>query len=940
MNTLELLKNAQIETTLTTLPDVTGIALRADDVKPGFIFAALKGIQKDGADFIPQAITNGAVLILAEHPVSSDIPVIVVSELRRKVSVLASLIYPSSDLIKLAVTGTNGKTSTVFYVQQLLNKLGIKTASIGTIGIDSDTFHRDGSMTTPDAVTLNKTLHDLQEGSVRVVALEASSHGLDQGRLDGLSFTAGAFTNLTQDHLDYHKTMDNYLAAKTLLFSNYLGSGGLAVLNADDPAFEQLKATALAGNHRVLSYGHKESDFQLLRQTPTATGQEITFRAFGKEYHTELAIFGSFQVMNLFAALGLCIGAGAKWEDLFPLLPDLQAPSGRMELIGTLPNGARVFVDYAHTPDAIERVLISLKNHTKGQLVCLMGCGGNRDTGKRPLMGAAAAKYADRIFVTDDNPRFEDPSDIRHAILEACPGALEYDNREAAIHAAVQTLQTDDVLVIAGKGHEPGQTINGVTYALDDRIEARLAILNRITPPVWTAEDLTLALSTRVAEHISAFGISIDTRTLRLGDLFIALKGEKADGHAFVKKAVELGASVCLVEHLVDNVPANKQIMVTDTMDALETLAQYRRMRCSATIIGVTGSSGKTTTKEMIKTCLSAQGKTHATAGNFNNQIGVPLTLATMPTDTRFAVIEMGMNHAGELMRLSNMVRPDVTIITSIGSAHREFFPTEEDVARAKSEIFDYQNRQGTVVLNRDSTFYHFLKEAASKQGLQRFLTFGKRGYADFGIAAMTPGPSGTTVSFTTNYGQNIYQFHLSFWGEHFVYDALGALAVVQAAGGDLSKAVQTIETVQPAAGRGHSFDITLDNKHITIIDDCYNANPSSMRASLTALGLRFGKRKVAVLGDMLELGDLGPDMHAGLAEVISKAGITFVHTVGPLMQHLWQTLPADRRGLSVSTVTELIPALYTHLQDGDIVLVKASHGMNLTAIISDLKGK
>ena len=938
MNTYDLLRNSQIETELKTLPEITGIALRANEVKPGFIFAGLKGAQKDGADFVPEAIANGAVLILAEHPVSADIPVIVVPDLRRKVSLLASLIYPSDTLIKLAVTGTNGKTSTVFYVQQLLNKLGTETASIGTIGIDSASFHRAGSMTTPDAVTLNKTLHELQTNGIRVVALEASSHGLDQGRLDGLSFSAGAFTNLTQDHLDYHKTMDNYLAAKTTLFSRYLNKEGLAVLNADDPAFEQLKSVSLAQGERVLSYGWHGTDLQLLRQTPTPTGQEIIFRAFDHEYRTNLSIFGSFQVMNLFAALGLCLGAGVKIDDLIPLLPDLKAPAGRMELMGTLPNGARVFVDYAHTPDAVERVLTSLKAHTKGHLVCLMGCGGNRDTGKRPLMGAAAAKLADKVYVTDDNPRFENPADIRRAILAACPHALEYDNRETAIHAAVQGLEADDVLVLAGKGHEPGQTINGITYALDDRIEARLAILNRITPPIWTAEDLTLALSSRVAEHISAFGISIDTRTLRLGDLFIALKGEKTDGHTFVKTAVEKGASVCLVDHLIEGIPQDKQIVVSDTMDALETLAQYRRMRCSATLIGVTGSSGKTTTKEMIKICLAAQGKTHATAGNFNNQIGVPLTLATMPTDTRFAVIEMGMNHAGELMRLSNMVRPDVTIITSIGSAHREFFPTEQDVATAKSEIFDYQNRQGTAVLNRNDSFYTFLKTAAQNQGIQHIISFGESGYSDFVLNQATPDLGGTMVSFTAD--QKTYAYHLAFIGDHFVLDSLGALAVVKAVGGDLAQAVQTIEAVQPAAGRGISFGVTLDNKHITIIDDCYNANPSSMRASLNSLGLRRGGRKIAVLGDMLELGDLGPDMHAGLADLILKAGIDTVHTVGPLMQHLWQALPTDKRGLSVLKVADLIPALYTHLQDGDIVLIKASHGMNLSTLISNLKGK
>lgn len=938
MRLSELLQQVQMNYEGKNNPEVTGISISAGDVRPGFIFVALKGVRRDGVSFIPEAIQNGAAVILAEQSVEAEIPVIVVPNLRRLVSRLAAILYPSDSVLKVAVTGTNGKTSTVFYVQQLLNKLGICAASIGTIGVDSPVMHRDGSMTTPDAVTLNKTLQDLANKGVRVAALEASSHGLDQGRLEGLHFGAGAFTNLTQDHLDYHRTMEAYLQAKSLLFKEVVRSGGVAVLNADAPEFDTLKSIAEKRGERVISYGWSGADFQLIKQEPDESGQQVVFRAFGVEHTVHLNIVGDFQVMNIFAALGLCIGAGADAAALIALLPELKAPAGRIELMGTLPNGAQVFVDYAHTPDAVERVLISLRPHTKGRLICLMGCGGNRDKTKRPLMGALAAKLADVVYVTDDNPRFENPADIRSEILAACPGGIECDNREVAIHKAVEDLKSGDVLVLAGKGHEAGQTIGDVTYVSDDRIEARLALLKRTQEPVWEAIDLRLALSTDVSDLVAGYGVSIDTRTLKLGDIFIALRGDKTDGHAFVRQAVALGAAACIVEHPVDGVPAAKQIVVTDAMAALEALARFARMRSSARFIGVTGSSGKTTTKEMLRACLSAQGVTHATVGNLNNQIGVPLTLAGMPLDTQYAIIEMGMSHAGELIHLSDMVRPDVTLITMIGAAHRAFFATNQDIAAAKSEIFEYQSRQGTAVLNRDDVFFDFLKEAAQRQGVQRIVSFGENGRSDFVLKDVSVADEGMTVTFIRKEEER--SFHLRFIGKHFAMNALGALAVVESVGGDVGAAARALASVTPAEGRGSCVSVRLSgDRRMTVIDDAYNANPASMAASIRSLGIRRGGRKIAVLGDMLELGNEAVQMHEALAPVLREAGIDKVYVAGDLMRSLWAVLPAEMRGAVAETPEALVTVLNEDLQEGDIVLVKSSHGSRMDRIVRALKG-
>ena len=937
MNGNALLEHVGIKINGLNLPEIVGIAIRASDVRQGFAFMALKGLKQDGADFIPEAEKNGAVLILAEREVSASVPVIVVPDLKEKVAALATVVYPSDKMVKVAVTGTNGKTSTVFYVQQLLNKLGISAASLGTVGVDRPNQHQVGQMTTPDAVTLNKTLHELQNDGVRVVALEASSHGLEQGRLGGITFQAGAFTNLTQDHLDYHKTMDAYFSAKSKLFTDYLNETAVAVLNADDPVFDKLKAIAENQQKKIISYGWKGTDFKLVKQTPLENGQDVIFRCFEKEYHVHLNIVGDFQVMNLFAALGLCLGVGVSVEELIPLLAELKAPVGRVEWMGDLPNGASVFVDYAHTPDAVERVLLSLRNHTKGRLVCLLGCGGNRDTTKRPLMGEAANRLADVVYVTDDNPRYEKPADIRKAVLSACPKGIEIDNREEAIHRAVAGLQENDVLVVAGKGHEVGQIIQGITYAMDDRMEVRLALLKYQKEVLWSAAELSLALSVPVSDRIVVYGVSIDTRTLALGDMFIALKGEKMDGHDFVKKAVELGASVCIVDHLVDEVPVDKQIVVSDTFIALENLARFARMRSSAKIIGVTGSSGKTTTKEMIASCLAEQGKTHATSGNLNNQIGVPLTLVRMPSDTQYAVIEMGMNHTGELMKLSGIVHPDVSIITSIGMAHREFFADETAVARAKSEIFDFQNRQGTVVLNRDCSFFTFLKQVAEQQNIQHILSFGEHKQADMRL--ISADTDGVTTKATILWNEKTIELALHFIGVHFVKDALGALLVIQAIGGDVERALSVLEKIYPQAGRGQLSEVLFGNKKIDLIDDAYNANPSSMMASLTALGYRQGGRKIAILGDMLELGAEALDMHLSLLPAILQSGVDKVYTVGPIMAKLLEKLPTEKQGRAVSVPEELFPVLETELSEKDIVLVKSSHGTGLYRLIHFLKG-
>ena len=630
----------------------------ADKVKRGCAFFAIKGTKADGADFIPVAVERGASAIVADHKVSANVPVRVVKDVRRELALACAFLWPSKKLKKVAITGTNGKTSTVYFVQQLMNACNIKAVSLGTIGIDGADGHIDGSMTTLPPKELAQTLVRLQEQGVQVVAMEASSHGLDQGRLVGHAFTAGAFTNLTRDHLDYHKTFENYFLAKQNLFGEILQAGNTAVLNADIPEYDTLKKLVETRGEKVISYGIKGETLRLIRQDPTEKGQKITFEIEGKKETVEVPIFGDFQGMNLMAALGLCHALGEKWEKLLKVLPTLKAPAGRLELMGQTPEGALIFVDYAHTPDGLEHVLKSLRLHTKNRLMCLFGCGGDRDKGKRPQMGEIADRLADVVYVTDDNPRSENPAAIRSEIMAACPKGIEEKTRSEAIRHAVAEAGKGDVLVLAGKGHESGQKIGSVDYPFNDRVETQLILKSLSEHPLWSASELQMALGVEVADDINAYGVTFNSKEVKTGDLFIALTGGARDGHNFVKGAVEAGAVACVVNHPLPDIPVEKQIVVLDTDEALSALARFARMRTTAQVIGVTGSSGKTTVKEMLGSCLSEQGKTYITRANLNSNLGVPYTLANMSSNTQYAVIEMGISHVGEMTELSDFVRP------------------------------------------------------------------------------------------------------------------------------------------------------------------------------------------------------------------------------------------------------------------------------------------
>jgi len=453
--------------------DIAGITADSRQVAPGDLFVAIPGSAADGRRFIGDAVARGAVAILAPTGTTwpegvPARPLILDDEPRLSLARLAATFAGPQPAQIAAVTGTNGKTSTVEFVRQLTSLTGLSAASIGTLGLIAPGFDPGPGLTTPDPVSLAESLAGLARAGVNRVAMEASSHGLDQFRLDGVTLTAGAFTNLTRDHLDYHGTTEAYRAAKLRLFETLLPPGAPVIAHTavEPETLAALRAIAATRGLDLRLVGEGGDLFDLLAADPRPDGQVLTIRAGGTIREIKIPLPGRFQADNVLLAAGLCLILGD--PDPLALLPHLTGVRGRMERAAILPNGAAVYVDYAHTPDALERLLLALRPHTEGRLVVVFGAGGDRDRGKRPLMGSAAARLADIAIVTDDNPRSEDPATIRAAIRAACPDALEIGDRAAAITAALNMLRPGDVLAVAGKGHEQGQIVGKTVLPFDD----------------------------------------------------------------------------------------------------------------------------------------------------------------------------------------------------------------------------------------------------------------------------------------------------------------------------------------------------------------------------------------------------------------------------------------------------------------------------------------
>ncbi len=454
--------------------EVTGFAIDHRKVARGSVFGAFKGAVFNGEDFIDQAVDRGAVAVVARPAAAvTRVPHLADPEPRRLFADLAAKFYAPYPETVVAVTGTNGKTSTVEMTRQIWRMLGHRSASIGTLGVTTSDDQVKTGLTTPDIVTFLNNMAGLKRMGTTHVAYEASSHGLDQHRAEGVPLAAAAFTNFSRDHLDYHGTMDEYFEAKMRLFERVLPTGRPAVIWTDDPKSDEVIERATAAGHELVTVGRKGDAIRLVEQTPTALGQTLILEHAGKPHRLALPLIGAYQASNVLIAAGLVLATGGDWNATYSAMQRVAPVRGRLERAVISRAGVPVYIDYAHTPDALEAAIAALRLHVEGRLITVFGAGGDRDQGKRPQMGAVASRLSDVVIVTDDNPRSEDPALIRSAIMAGAPGATEVGGRREAIAEAIRIARAGDIVLVAGKGHETGQIVGDRVLPFDDALVAR-----------------------------------------------------------------------------------------------------------------------------------------------------------------------------------------------------------------------------------------------------------------------------------------------------------------------------------------------------------------------------------------------------------------------------------------------------------------------------------
>ncbi|MBV7481323.1 bifunctional UDP-N-acetylmuramoyl-L-alanyl-D-glutamate--2,6-diaminopimelate ligase MurE/UDP-N-acetylmuramoyl-tripeptide--D-alanyl-D-alanine ligase MurF [Bordetella sp. BOR01] len=901
-----------------------GAQLRLDsrEVASGDVFVACSGGSADGRSYIGQAFARGAAAVLCQAPVPAgvgdDARVHAVPDLRALLGELADDWYgqPSAALSVVAITGTNGKTSCVQWVAQALTDAGKPCGSIGTLGaLLPDGSSLGGNLTTPDVLSVHRILAAMRAAGAQAVALEASSIGVEQGRLDGVRIGVAGFTNLTRDHLDYHGSMERYEQAKARLF-HWPGLAA-AVINADDAAGERL----LRALPRELALSYTQQDipaaFQARDLQATAHGQVFTLTSPDGEAQIVTSLLGRHNVSNLLLVAGVLYKLGWPLAQLARALAATRPVDGRLQVVVPLPlraltsagRGPLVVVDYSHTPDSLVRALTALRpvaDARGGRLVCLFGCGGERDAGKRPEMGRIAADLADKVTVSSDNPRGEDPAAIIAQILPGIPrGARLYvePDRARAIMQTIWAADPDDVVLLAGKGHETYQEIGGVKLPFDDREWARLALL---------------------LPHAGA--LSTDSRRIGANEVFLALAGEQFDGHDYLAQAEAAGACAAVVARPVDGA-SPPQLVLGDTGQALQRIGAAWRARFALPVIGVAGSNGKTTTKEMIAAILADwQGEAGrlATAGNFNNDIGVPLTLLRLRAQHRAAVFELGMNHPGEIAVLAALAAPSVALITNAQREHQEFMHSVEAVAQENGATIEALPQDGVAVFPGDDPHCGIWEVQA---GARRVLRFGLQPGLDVYAENIEATPQDTRCRVVTPAGSA--DLVLPVPGVHNLRNALAAIAAALAAGAPLASAVRALAAFSAVAGRMQRK--ALDDGTI-LIDDTYNANPDSVRVAVDVLA-QLPAPRALVLGDMGEVGDNGPAMHREVGEYARQHGIDALYTLGDAGRDAVAAFGSGAQ--ACESVDEIVAALRSTRPAS--ILVKGSRFMRMERVVKVL---
>ena len=891
---------------------ISGLAINSKEVKKNYIFFAIKGNKFNGELFIKSAINKGASVIICSKNCkfkNKNVLIIKTKNTRYLLSEVASRFYKLKPKNIIAVTGTNGKTSVADIFFQILKTNNMPVASIGTLGIKYNNRIIKTNLTSPDTITLHKNLQFLKKKKIDNVIIESSSHGLDQKRLHHINFKGGIFTNFSQDHLDYHKTMKSYLNAKLILFKKILKKNSYIISDSEISQFISLKKIAKKRNLKIIDIRNE----------------------FKKIESTNFTLNSDFKIKNLAMAIKAVKFCGLKDNLIYRSLKKIKDVNGRLELARKFHNGVKVYIDFAHTPDALIKTLKSLKSNYGNNISLVFGCGGERDQKKRSLMAKIANNYCKKIYITDDNPRNENPKKIRNDLLKhvAKEKAFDIGSRKLAVQKAIQNAHPNEIILIAGKGHEEQQIYkNKILNISDKKIIENIHIKNKNLnkrKKNYASNRLILENILGKVKILDFNGLSIDTRSIKKDDLFLTIKGKKKNGDKFINEALKKEAGCVITSSKVKN--KNKKILkVKNTISFLNQFAKLKRDRSSSKIIAVTGSAGKTSFKNLIHQLLVNFGKTYSSPKSFNNHLGVPISLSNLSTDDKFGIFEVGMSKSGEIKKLSKLIKPHLAVITNIGEAHIENFKNIYGIAKAKSEIIENIEPEGTVILNRDDKFFNFLSKKAKDFRL-KISTFGKNKESNIHLIKIIKKNDLSKIYLNID-GHKI-DFEIK---DLNLYNVLASIAVLKELKIDLQKVKHKFKHLESSEGRGKKHLISRYKKKFRLIDESYNANPLSVKNAINKLSLikKNKFKKFLILGDMLELGSKSKRYHEDLSKVINNSDIDKVFIKGKQTIFTYKHLNKNKRGNILQNNEDIDLNLSKVISNNDYLMIKGSNATGL----------
>ena len=923
----------------------SGISFISNRVKKDNIFFAIRGNNYDGNDFINEAIKKGAKVIVSnkKNLKKKDLVFFYTRNVRK---LLAEVSYKitNNKLDKLvAVTGTNGKSSVADFFYQILSLNFKKVASIGTIGVKNKDKNKSLNNTTLDPIKLSKILSKLKKMGVKYVIMEASSHGLKQNRLDGLLFDVGIFTNLSHDHLDYHKTMRDYFNSKLYLFNNLIKKRGKIITDIKNQQFSELKKIANKKNLNLSLINSKKNGLKIVSHKFEGEKQLLSIRYKNQTYVLDLNLIGKVQINNVMMAILAVKSCGLNFKKIINVIKNIRPVEGRLEKVGLIKNNSKVILDYAHTPAALETALSNLRDQFPSSKISLLfGCGGNRDLKKRPIMGRIAERYSDTIYLTDDNPRNEKPSKIRRDIKKGIKKALiyEYPDRKIAINNAIKNLNSGDILLVAGKGHEKFQDYGNKKKFFSDRenINKSINLKNKKLSGNLKLNILKEQSNSEIKNNLKIRDISIDSRSIKKNDVFFAIKGKKIDGNNFVFEAFKKKSSLAIVNRFNNKIPKSKQIKVNNSLKFLAKCSSIFRENINAKIISITGSCGKTSLKEMIGHTLKKVSQTSFSPKSFNNKYGVPLSLLNLKQNDHFGILEVGMDKKGEIDKLTKIIKPNLGIITNVSYAHSENFKKIHHIAKAKAEIMNNIRKNGYIILNMDDNFFNYHRKIAIKKKLN-VISFGiknklsmtrlikikkiKKNYELFFIV------NGSKLSF---YTQNK--------NKSTIYNILATLATANIYINIFKLNKNAFFDYKIPEGRGDISKIKLNKRNFNLIDEAYNSNPLSLKTALENYDEINAKnsKKYLILGDMLELGEHSDRQHKLIGSFINKTKINKVYVIGKYVNETFKAIKSNKKGKILQNKFAIIDLINKELNNNDYLMIKGSNSTGLNKITQNLK--